>query len=86
MPANIFILFLQAALEEAMKENSTSTFELVRCKLTLFYDYWQMDEVFLFPNMNDVFCLHASPFALTVQLYNYIYSLQELGFWTKKDR
>ncbi|XP_015578856.2 tRNA (guanine(37)-N1)-methyltransferase 1 isoform X1 [Ricinus communis] len=36
---------IKAALQEAMKENSTSTFELVRCKLTLSYNYWQMNEV-----------------------------------------
>lgn len=35
------------ALQESMREYSTSTFELIRCKLTLFYDYWQMNEVFL---------------------------------------
>ncbi|PPD91254.1 hypothetical protein GOBAR_DD11803 [Gossypium barbadense] len=26
-------------------ENRSSTIELVRCKLTLFYDYWQMNEI-----------------------------------------
>ncbi|XP_065862193.1 tRNA (guanine(37)-N1)-methyltransferase 1 [Euphorbia lathyris] len=36
---------IKAVLQEALKENSTSAFELVRCKLTLFYDYWQMNEV-----------------------------------------
>lgn len=36
---------IKAVLQEALKENSTSNFELVRCKLTLFYDYWQMNEV-----------------------------------------
>ncbi|XP_037497899.1 tRNA (guanine(37)-N1)-methyltransferase 1 isoform X1 [Jatropha curcas] len=36
---------LQVALQEAMEENPTSSFELIKCKLTLFYDYWQMNEV-----------------------------------------
>ncbi|KAJ8763607.1 hypothetical protein K2173_003079 [Erythroxylum novogranatense] len=36
---------IKVAFEEAMKDNLTSTFELVRCKLTLFYEYWQMNEV-----------------------------------------
>ncbi|CAN1775190.1 tRNA (guanine(37)-N1)-methyltransferase 1 [Linum perenne] len=33
------------ALEEAVIETTTSTFEVVRCKLTLFYDYWLMNEI-----------------------------------------
>ncbi|KAJ9153654.1 hypothetical protein P3X46_027073 [Hevea brasiliensis] len=36
---------IKVALKESMRENSTSTFELIRCKLILFYDYWQMNEV-----------------------------------------
>lgn len=28
-----------------MEESTESAFELVRCKLTLFYDYWQMNEI-----------------------------------------
>ncbi|KAJ4843011.1 hypothetical protein Tsubulata_005392 [Turnera subulata] len=36
---------IKAALHEAMKDDSASTFELVNCKLTLFYDYWQMNEI-----------------------------------------
>ncbi|KAE8676971.1 tRNA (guanine(37)-N1)-methyltransferase 1 [Hibiscus syriacus] len=34
-----------AVLVEETRENSSSTIELVRCKLTLFYDYWQMNEI-----------------------------------------
>nr|TKS18174.1 tRNA (guanine(37)-N1)-methyltransferase 1 [Populus alba] len=36
---------IKAVAQEAMRGNSTSTFNLVRCKLTLFYDYWQMNEI-----------------------------------------
>ncbi|CAI0439102.1 unnamed protein product [Linum tenue] len=36
---------VKAALEEAMIENLVHSFELVRCKLTLFYDYWLMNEI-----------------------------------------
>ncbi|CAL1385429.1 unnamed protein product [Linum trigynum] len=36
---------VKAALEEAMSENLAHSFELVRCKLTLFYDYWLMNEI-----------------------------------------
>ncbi|WCJ39576.1 tRNA (guanine(37)-N1)-methyltransferase 1 [Euphorbia peplus] len=36
---------IQTVFQEALKENSSSAFELVRCKLTLFYDYWQMNQV-----------------------------------------
>jgi tRNA (guanine37-N1)-methyltransferase len=32
-------------LKEDMGERTESAFELARCKLTLFYDYWQMNEV-----------------------------------------
>lgn len=39
------ILSCSAVAQEAMRGNSTSTFNLVRCKLTLFYDYWQMNEI-----------------------------------------
>ncbi|KAE8728228.1 tRNA (guanine(37)-N1)-methyltransferase 2 [Hibiscus syriacus] len=34
-----------AVLVEETRENSSSTIEVVRCKLTLFYDYWQMNEI-----------------------------------------
>ncbi|KAJ6293155.1 hypothetical protein OIU78_025189 [Salix suchowensis] len=34
-----------AVAQEAIRGNSASTFDLVRCKLTLFYDYWQMNEI-----------------------------------------
>ncbi|KAI7978862.1 tRNA (guanine(37)-N1)-methyltransferase 1 [Camellia lanceoleosa] len=39
-------------LNENGREDTTSTFELVRCKLTLFYNYWQMNEILeaLLPN------------------------------------
>ncbi|XP_021288023.1 tRNA (guanine(37)-N1)-methyltransferase 1 [Herrania umbratica] len=36
---------IKAVLAEETKENRSSTIELVRCKLTLFYDYWQMTEI-----------------------------------------
>ncbi|KAL9345975.1 hypothetical protein Peur_060828 [Populus x canadensis] len=36
---------IKAVAQEAMRGNSTTTFNLVRCKLTLFYDYWQMNEI-----------------------------------------
>ncbi|XP_024028296.1 tRNA (guanine(37)-N1)-methyltransferase 1 isoform X2 [Morus notabilis] len=37
---------LPQAIKAVLKENATeSTFEVVRCKLTLFYDYWQMNEI-----------------------------------------
>ncbi|KAF3957684.1 hypothetical protein CMV_017329 [Castanea mollissima] len=32
-------------LKEDTGQSTKSTFELVRCKLTLFYDYWPMDEI-----------------------------------------
>lgn len=36
---------IKVVLKEDMRESTKSTFELVRCKLTLFYDYWQMNEI-----------------------------------------
>ncbi|KAE8125713.1 hypothetical protein FH972_020488 [Carpinus fangiana] len=36
---------IKVVLKEDMKESTESAFELVRCKLTLFYDYWQMNEI-----------------------------------------
>ncbi|CAN1239278.1 tRNA (guanine(37)-N1)-methyltransferase 1 [Linum grandiflorum] len=36
---------VKSALEEAIMENTASAFEVVRCKLTLFYDYWLMNEI-----------------------------------------
>ncbi|KAE8680169.1 tRNA (guanine(37)-N1)-methyltransferase 2 [Hibiscus syriacus] len=36
---------IKAVLVEETRENTSSTIELVRCKLTLFYDYWQMNEI-----------------------------------------
>ncbi|KAG5235558.1 tRNA (guanine(37)-N1)-methyltransferase [Salix suchowensis] len=36
---------IKAVAQEAIRGNSASTFDLVRCKLTLFYDYWQMNEI-----------------------------------------
>ncbi|XP_040988140.1 tRNA (guanine(37)-N1)-methyltransferase 1 isoform X4 [Juglans microcarpa x Juglans regia] len=36
---------IKVLLKEDMKESPKSTFELVRCKLTLFYNYWQMNEI-----------------------------------------
>ncbi|KAL4394978.1 tRNA (guanine(37)-N(1))-methyltransferase 1 isoform X1 [Arachis hypogaea] len=34
-----------AVLKEYAEKSANLTFELVRCKLTLFYDYWQMNEI-----------------------------------------
>ncbi|KAB1215244.1 tRNA (guanine(37)-N1)-methyltransferase 1 [Morella rubra] len=36
---------IKVVLKEDMVERKESTFELVRCRLTLFYDYWQMNEI-----------------------------------------
>ncbi|KAF7112983.1 hypothetical protein RHSIM_RhsimUnG0172700 [Rhododendron simsii] len=36
---------IKVVLNENGREETISTFELVRCKLTLFYDYWQMNEI-----------------------------------------
>ncbi|XP_022632674.1 tRNA (guanine(37)-N1)-methyltransferase 1 isoform X2 [Vigna radiata var. radiata] len=36
---------IKAVLKEYAEKNTMLTLELVRCKLTLFYDYWQMTEV-----------------------------------------
>ncbi|XP_058779914.1 tRNA (guanine(37)-N1)-methyltransferase 1 [Vicia villosa] len=36
---------IKAVLKEYAEKSTTLTFELVRCKLTLFYDYWQMNEI-----------------------------------------
>ncbi|OMO80445.1 hypothetical protein CCACVL1_12950 [Corchorus capsularis] len=36
---------IKAVLLEETREDGSSTIELVRCKLTLFYDYWPMNEV-----------------------------------------
>ncbi|XP_042949098.1 tRNA (guanine(37)-N1)-methyltransferase 1 isoform X3 [Carya illinoinensis] len=36
---------IKVGLKEDMKKSPKSTFELVRCKLTLFYNYWQMNEI-----------------------------------------
>lgn len=46
--SNILHPILQALLKSKMG-NTASTIELVRCKLTLFYNYWQMNEVFNIP-------------------------------------
>ncbi|CAL5366230.1 unnamed protein product [Camellia sinensis] len=42
----------EVVLNENGREDTTSTSELVRCKLTLFYNYWQMNEILeaLLPN------------------------------------
>ncbi|KAJ0251474.1 hypothetical protein HA466_0124250 [Hirschfeldia incana] len=40
LPEAIKVLF-----EEAKKNDASLSFELVRCRLTLFYDYWPMNEV-----------------------------------------
>ncbi|GAY52543.1 hypothetical protein CUMW_142650, partial [Citrus unshiu] len=34
---------IQVVLKEDTRENTTPTLELVKCRLTLFYDYWQMN-------------------------------------------
>lgn len=44
----IFWSYFQAVFREETNESTTSNIELVRCKLTLFYEYWQMNEVFDF--------------------------------------
>ncbi|KAG9143750.1 hypothetical protein Leryth_026126 [Lithospermum erythrorhizon] len=36
---------IKAALEECNDQSVASAFKLVKCKLTLLYDYWHMDEV-----------------------------------------
>ncbi|CAL0310623.1 unnamed protein product [Lupinus luteus] len=36
---------VKAVLKEYAEKSITLTFELVRCRLTLFYDYWQMNEI-----------------------------------------
>ncbi|KAM3744438.1 hypothetical protein ACB098_06G053200 [Castanea mollissima] len=36
---------IKVVLKEDTGQSTKSTFELVRCKLTLFYDYWPMDEI-----------------------------------------
>ncbi|KAK2369662.1 Met-10 like family protein [Trifolium repens] len=36
---------IKAVLKEYKEKSTTLTFELVRCKLTLFYDYWQTNEI-----------------------------------------
>ncbi|KAG4968920.1 hypothetical protein AAZX31_12G206300 [Glycine max] len=36
---------IKAVLKEYAEKSTNLTLELVRCKLTLFYDYWQMTEV-----------------------------------------
>ncbi|XP_075521797.1 tRNA (guanine(37)-N(1))-methyltransferase 1 isoform X2 [Primulina tabacum] len=38
---------IKAVLKEHDVDGTTPAFELVKCKLTLFYDYWQMNEVIL---------------------------------------
>lgn len=40
-----FQCVLQAVLTEGVSQSMMSAIELVRCKLTLFYTYWQMNEV-----------------------------------------
>lgn len=37
---------LQVVMKEDTGKSMRPIIELVRCKLTLFYDYWQMNEVF----------------------------------------
>ncbi|KAK2639271.1 hypothetical protein Ddye_027066 [Dipteronia dyeriana] len=36
---------IKVVLEEDTRENTAPTLEFVRCRLTLFYDYWQMNEI-----------------------------------------
>ncbi|KAA8523816.1 hypothetical protein F0562_010239 [Nyssa sinensis] len=36
---------IKTVFKEDVRQNGPSTFELVRCKLTLFYNYWQMNEI-----------------------------------------
>lgn len=41
-----FKCIVQVVFEEDDSQYTRSSFELVKCKLTLFYDYWQLNEVF----------------------------------------
>ncbi|KAH9802935.1 tRNA (guanine(37)-N1)-methyltransferase 2 [Citrus sinensis] len=36
---------IKVLLEQDTRENTTPTLELVKCRLTLFYDYWLMNEI-----------------------------------------
>ncbi|KAK9209394.1 hypothetical protein WN944_001760 [Citrus x changshan-huyou] len=37
------LLLDEVVLKEDTRENTTPTLELLKCRLTLFYDYWQMN-------------------------------------------
>lgn len=43
---NIIALLCQAVLKEGERDGASSI-ELVSCTLTLFYDYWSMNEVII---------------------------------------
>lgn len=45
-----FDFVVQVAFQEHDGQCTRSAFELVKCKLTLLYDYWQLNEVFHFIN------------------------------------
>ncbi|XP_073301838.1 tRNA (guanine(37)-N(1))-methyltransferase 1-like isoform X2 [Primulina huaijiensis] len=45
---------IKTVLKEHDVDGMTSAFELVKCKLTLFYDYWQMNEVILDRNKRKI--------------------------------
>ncbi|XP_030478921.1 tRNA (guanine(37)-N1)-methyltransferase 1 [Cannabis sativa] len=45
---------IKVVLKETIMDDRRSDFELVRCRLTLFYDYWQMDEILEAMLPNDI--------------------------------
>lgn len=45
---------VQVVFEEYDRQHARSAFELVKCKLTLLYDYWQLNEVF---HLTGIICL-----------------------------
>jgi tRNA (guanine37-N1)-methyltransferase len=41
----IYSLLFQDVLDHETQQDGSSTYELIRCQLTLFYSYWPMNEV-----------------------------------------
>ena len=68
----IFLSFFQAVMKENTGESIASTFEVVRCKLTLFYDYWQMNEVFHTKNFLRCACFMSAVLALQSIFLKYL--------------
>ncbi|KAH7544234.1 hypothetical protein JRO89_XS15G0133800 [Xanthoceras sorbifolium] len=60
---------LLVVLEEDARENTAPTLEFVRCRLILFYDYWQMNEV--------VQC-DLLPYLMGINSYSYVQILEAL--------